>query len=68
MDVHVGRRDTFDILREIRSDDDLENVPVIMTSGMDHSADCLEAGAKAFIMKPFRPSELLSKVREVIQT
>jgi DNA-binding response OmpR family regulator len=41
-------------------------VPVVMTSGMDRSDECLDAGADAFILKPFRPSELLERVQGLI--
>ena len=33
-----------------------------MTSGMDRSPECLATGADDFILKPFSPSELLTKI------
>ncbi len=67
MDVHVSHGDTLDVLRELRADKALKSLPVVMTSGMDRSAECLAAGATAFILKPFRPSELLEMVADLIQ-
>ena len=67
MDVHVSRGDTLGVLRELQADQVLKSVPVVMTSGMDRSAECLAAGATAFILKPFRPSELLEMVADLIQ-
>lgn len=64
MDVHAGHEDTIGVLRDLRSDEATGTIPVVMTSGMDHAAECLEAGADAFILKPFRPSEFLEKLRE----
>ena len=62
MDIHAGRGDTLSILRELKTDEILKGVPVIMNSGMDRCSECLAAGADAFLLKPFRPSELLTKV------
>lgn len=62
MDVHTGRGDTLGVLRDIRADEALKRVLVVMTSGMDRSPECLAAGADDFILKPFSPSELLAKI------
>ena len=66
MDVHTGRGDTLGILREIRADATLNGLLVVMTSGMDRSAECLAAGANDFVLKPFSPSELLTKIADLI--
>jgi len=66
MDVHTGRGDTLGVLRELRTDEASNNVLVVMTSGMDRSAECLAAGADDFILKPFSPSELLTKIADLI--
>lgn len=62
MDVHTGRGDTLGVLRDIRADEALKRVLVVMTSGMDRSPECLAAGADDFVLKPFSPSELLAKI------
>jgi DNA-binding response OmpR family regulator len=62
MDVHTGRGDTLGVLRDIRADEALKRVLVVMTSGMDRSPECLAAGADDFVLKPFSPSELLTKI------
>jgi len=67
MDVHSGLEDTFGVLRELRADETLKTVPVVMTSGMDHAAECVAAGAEAFILKPFRPAELLAVVADLVK-
>jgi len=66
MDVHTAGGDTLDILRELRADKELKAVSVIMTSGMDRSAECLATGADAFILKPFRPDELITMAADLI--
>jgi two-component system OmpR family response regulator len=66
MDVHTGRGDTLGVLRELQADEALKDVLVVMTSGMDRSAECLAAGADDFVLKPFSPSELLTKIADLI--
>jgi DNA-binding response OmpR family regulator len=66
MDVHTGCGDTVGVLQELKSDETTRTIPVIMTSGMDRRDECLRAGADTFILKPFRPSELLQLVEELL--
>jgi DNA-binding response OmpR family regulator len=63
MDVHLADVDSINILAAIRVDRVIGGVPVIMTSGMDVEEKCLAAGASAFMLKPFKPSELMSLIR-----
>ncbi|MEA3375325.1 MAG: response regulator, partial [Chloroflexota bacterium] len=67
MDIHIGNQDTLGVLRELKSDEALRGVPVIMTSGMDQRHECLQAGADAFVLKPFRPSEMLTIIKELTE-
>lgn len=67
MDVHIRNQDTLSTLSELKSDADVGGIPVIMTSGMDRADECLSAGADAFILKPFRPSQMLAQITELIQ-
>lgn len=66
MDVHTGRGDTFAVLQELRAEEALQDVIVVMDSGMDHTTECLSRGADAFILKPFRPSELLDVITGLV--
>jgi DNA-binding response OmpR family regulator len=66
MDVHAGEGDTIGVIRALREDEVTGSVPIMMTSGMDRQAECLEAGADDFIMKPFRPGELLAAVEKLL--
>jgi CheY-like chemotaxis protein len=64
MDVFLSGLDGLDLLRQIRAAKDLEGLRVIMTSGMDVSDACLEAGANAFLMKPYTPDQLLELIQQ----
>lgn len=67
MDIHIGNRDTVATLRDLKGDAELGSIPVLMTSGMDRGKECLDAGADGFVLKPFRPSEMLAKIKELTQ-
>jgi DNA-binding response OmpR family regulator len=66
IDVHYFTERTFDLVRELRTDETLRTTPVLMTSGMDHHDESLAAGADAFLLKPFLPSELMRIIERLI--
>lgn len=56
----------FDLLKEIRSDGELEHIGVVMSSGMNYRQESTEAGADGFMMKPYMPDELLKLIKTTI--
>jgi len=66
LDVHLQTVNGFELLRSIRDDEELHNILVIMTSGMDFCKRCKEEGADGFIQKPYMPEELIEKIRNII--
>jgi two-component system response regulator MtrA len=67
MDYHLAETDSLPLLREIKGDEALKRIPVVMTSGLDRSVECRQAGAESFILKPFRPSELVAEIQAVLE-
>ncbi|MFN2198085.1 MAG: PleD family two-component system response regulator [Anaerolineales bacterium] len=63
LDVHYRRINGLDIMRSIRSDSQTRHVKVIMASGESVGSQCLEAGADAFLLKPFMPEDLISNIK-----
>lgn len=65
MDVFLKNADGTEIVRDLRDNPEspLGNTPVIMTSGMEISNRCLEAGADSFLLKPYDPEHLLQAVK-----
>jgi DNA-binding response OmpR family regulator len=69
LDVMMPGRSGIDVLREMRSDEALRDVPVVVMSAWQSSEDidaALAAGANGFLPKPFRVEELGSTVRTVM--
>lgn len=64
MDVHLRTTNGLDITRQIRSDEKLKSIWVIMTSGMDLQRQCIAAGADDFLMKPYMPDDLVRMIRD----
>lgn len=64
-DVMMPRLDGFGLLREIRHDHDLRDIPVIVLSaraGEEARVDGLDAGADDYLTKPFSARELIARV------
>ena len=66
MDYHLAGGNSMDALRTLKSDAVLKEIPVLVTSGMDRELECKKAGADDFILKPFRPNELLDRISAMI--
>jgi len=63
MDVLLGRSNGLDILKKIKNIKQLKNIRILMTSGTNLENECMEAGADDFIMKPYMPDELITKIQ-----
>jgi len=63
LDIFLGETNGLDLLRQLRKTGDLQGLKIVMTSGIDKSAECLSAGADAFLLKPYMPEELIETLR-----
>ena len=66
MDVHMAAQSGLDVLRELRRDPALTSLPVVMYSGMNLEYECLNAGANAFLLKPYQQDELTAALKKVM--
>lgn len=64
LDVHLRYADGLELLKNIRQNQTTKNLRVVMSSGMEYSHLCEQAGANAFLMKPYMPDDLLAIIRE----
>jgi PAS domain S-box-containing protein len=65
-DIMMPRLDGFGLLKALKADARLRDVPVILLSaraGEEASVEGLEAGADDYLVKPFNAREMLARVR-----
>lgn len=69
MDVRLMSRDGVEVLRRLRAhpDDAVASTPVLMMSAENQSVRCREAGANAFIEKPFDRVKLLAQIENLLE-
>jgi two-component system chemotaxis response regulator CheY len=70
LDLNMPDMHGLDVIRFLRSHDRYRSLPVIVltTRGDESSRQAaLEAGASAYLTKPFLPSVLLAQVREFLE-
>jgi CheY-like chemotaxis protein len=58
MDIFLGDNNGLNVIRQIRESADMKDLKIIMVSGIDKAEECLEAGANAFLLKPYMPDDL----------
>lgn len=70
LDILLPKMDGFTVLKEIKADEKLKNIPVILLTNLGQKDDVskgLEMGAVDYLIKAhFKPSETVAKVRKVI--
>jgi DNA-binding response OmpR family regulator len=69
LDVMMPGMDGLTVARTLSTDPDLRRIPVVMLSALGAAADQaagLDAGSRAYLVKPFSPWELLDKVAGLI--
>ena len=69
MDVQLPKMSGLDATRELRADPRTARVPIIIVTSYALSGDeqkARDAGATAYIAKPYSPRDLLSKIREIV--
>ena len=71
LDVVMPEFSGYDVLNAVRSDKSskVRDIPVLMitsNSSTDDIDQALELGATAYIVKPFRPAKLVTKVKSLL--
>jgi DNA-binding response OmpR family regulator len=65
-DVEMPVLNGFEFIRRIRESGFFDEIPLIMLSGKEESADkikCFEMGADDYVLKPFNPKELIARIK-----
>ncbi|HEY6031801.1 MAG TPA: response regulator [Gaiellaceae bacterium] len=69
LDLMMPRVDGYGVIRRLRADPETASLPVVVLSARARSADAaagLEAGADAYLSKPFRAEELAATIRGLL--
>jgi two-component system cell cycle response regulator DivK len=69
MDIQLPVMDGYEATRRIRTDPELQHIPIIAVTSYALSGDegkAREAGCNAYVAKPFSPRQLLAKIRQFL--
>jgi DNA-binding response OmpR family regulator len=71
LDLMLPKKDGLTVLRELKQDESISGVPVIVVSGKEaqeqvHQA--MSAGAIDYVIKPFEPAELGARIKSFLQS
>jgi len=70
LDLMLPEMDGLELCRRLRSKEETSGIPIIMVTAKGEESDIvsgLELGADDYVTKPFRPKELIARVRAVIR-
>ena len=70
LDVMMPEMDGYQVLEELRADERLRGLPVIMVSALNEIESvvrCIEAGAEDYLPKPFNPVILRARVEATLE-
>ena len=71
LDVMMPKRTGYEVLAALRADESLRGIKVILLSARVQEGDIaqgMDAGADAYLAKPFKAHDLVSKVEELLGT
>jgi len=69
LDIEMPRMDGFEVARQIRHDERLADLPIVMISsrtGSKHQERAQELGVNRFLGKPFQENELLATIESLV--
>jgi twitching motility two-component system response regulator PilH len=70
LDIIMPRMNGYEVCRKIKTDPNLQNLPVVMCSSKSEEFDRywgMKQGADAYLAKPFQPKELLSTIQKLLK-
>ena len=71
LDIEMPKMDGFEVLRSVRRDQNLKDLPIIMITsrtGEKHKQRAMELGVNQYLGKPFQEAKLLATIEEVIES
>lgn len=71
LDLQMPHIDGFEIIAQLKSTPTLRHIPTLVItaqSGHDYRLRALNNGAKDYVIKPFNPNEVLTRIRNLLET
>lgn len=68
-DLMMPRKDGLSLVKEMKASDRLKHVPAIILTAKSAPRDVIagiNSGARHYLTKPFKPDELITKVKKVL--
>lgn len=69
-DWHMPEMEGIDLLKAVRADEKLQNIPFLMLTSdvsVENVRDAVQAGVSDYLAKPFRHAPLIKKVRRLLE-
>jgi len=70
LDVLMPKMDGYTMLREVKKNEEIKDIPIIMCSGkvtLKISENTLKSEADAYLAKPFDATVYISKIKELLK-
>lgn len=70
LDVMMPKADGIEVTKRLKADKELKYTPLILLtakSSLDDIVEGLDAGADGYITKPFKPEELLARIKSALR-
>ena len=70
MDIMMPHMDGFETFKETRKNPDLKDTPIIMLTALSDPKNmerAISIGAADYIEKPFSPSDVISRIKKVLE-
>ncbi|OGW10483.1 MAG: hypothetical protein A2W75_08755 [Nitrospinae bacterium RIFCSPLOWO2_12_39_15] len=70
LDLMLPKIDGYKVCRMLKFDEEYKKIPIVMFTARSHESDeklGYECGADTYITKPFEPTVLLGKIKELLK-
>ena len=66
MDITMPKMDGYTVVRGIKADEKIKDIPIIILTGRDQMEDIFKMeGVKEYVVKPFEYEDLLEKIKKI---
>jgi len=73
LDIQMPEKDGYEVCKELKSDDETKEIPVVLFTSKGSEKEHIKheyksCGADGYILKPFGPDELVSKIYNILKS